>query len=142
MAFDAVLKIDGIEGSSLGRVHEAEIELESFSWGETNASNPATAAGGGTGKVQMQDFHFTTATSKASPQLHAFCAGGQRVKQALLTCRTVGREGFEFLKIKLTDVLVSSYAVGGSAGADIPNDQASLSFVKIDIAFLEQSPTG
>ena len=142
MAFDAFLKIEGIEGDSLQKGHPGEIELSSFSWGETNPTNPATGGGGGTGKVQMQDFHFSMATSKASPQLHQFCASGQRVREATLTCRKAGAEQFEFLKIKLTDVLISSYAVGGSSGDDNPGDQASMAFVKLDMTFFEQGPKG
>ena len=144
MAFDAFLKIEGIEGDSQQRGHEKEIEISSFSWGETNAASPGSpGTGGGAGKVQMQDFHFTMATSKASQQIHAFCAGGQHIKEALLSCRKAGREQVDFLKIKLSDVLISSYALGGEAGGvGDPTDQASLSFVKIDIAFIEQGPTG
>src|SRR5262245_46733660 len=130
MAFDAFLKIDGVEGSSQQKGHEKEIEISSFSWGETNAGAAGTGSGGGAGKVQMQDFHFTMATSVASPTLATKCASGEHIKEATLTCRKVGGEQFEFLKIKLSDVLISSYALGGSASADNPIDQASLAFVK------------
>ena len=39
------------------------------------------------------------------------------------------------MKIKLNDVLVSSYENGGSAGADRPSDQFSLNFVKIEFLY-------
>jgi len=142
MAFDLFLKIDGIQGDSQQKGHPGEIEIESFSWGETNAVSPASGSGGGVGKVQLQDFHFSMRTSKASPQLQLACAGGQRLGQALLTLRKAGATQFEFIKIKLSDVIVSSYNIGGSAGEDTPRDQASLAFVKIDFTFTEQSPTG
>ena len=37
MAYDAFLKIDGIEGESNDKTHKGEIELSSFSWGVSNA---------------------------------------------------------------------------------------------------------
>src|SRR5262245_35980320 len=131
MAFDAFLKIEGIEGDSQQKGHPGEIEISSFSWAETNTGSPATGSGGGAGKVQMQDFHFAMATSKASPQLHQFCASGKHAREATLTCRKAGREQLDFIKITMTDVLVSSYSIGGTTG-DLtdPSDQASLAFVK------------
>src|SRR5262245_14567952 len=142
MAFDAFLKIDGIEGSSQQKGHEKEIEISSFSWGESNAGTAGTGSGGGAGKVQMQDFHFTMATSKASESLQTKCETGEHIREATLTCRKAGREQFDSLTIKMSDVLISSYALGGATGGDDPTDQASLSFVKIDMAFIEQGPTG
>src|SRR5262245_41400174 len=141
MAFDAFLKIEGVEGDSRDAKHPNEIVVESFSWGQTNTGN-AGGGGGGAGKVQMQDFHFTMATSKASPTLMTKCATGEHIREATLTCRKAGGEQNEFLKIKLSDVLISSYALGGSRGDDVPSDQASLSFVKIDFQFNEQSQKG
>jgi type VI secretion system secreted protein Hcp len=46
-----------------------------------------------------------------------------------------GDKGFEFMKIKLTDVLVSSYQNGGSVGDDRPSDQFSLVFGKIQFDY-------
>ena len=61
----------------------------------------------------MSDFSFTARTSKASPQLFLHCAQGKHIKQAFLTARKAGGSQQEYLKIKLNDVLVSSYAFGG-----------------------------
>ena len=38
MAFDAFLKIEGIEGESTDKVHPGEIEIQSFSWGVSNTA--------------------------------------------------------------------------------------------------------
>jgi len=63
MAFDAFLKIEGIEGDSQQKGHPGEIEVASFSWGETSSGDPARGGGAGTGKVQMQDFEDALTTS-------------------------------------------------------------------------------
>jgi type VI secretion system secreted protein Hcp len=138
MAFDAFLKMEGIEGESSDKTHPREIEIESFSWGVTNTGSAGTGGGGGAGKAVSQDFHFTTLLSKASPSLMLACATGRHSQLATLTCRKAGGSGqVEFLKIKLMDVLVSSYQTGGNTGGDdvVPTDQFSLNFAKIDVFY-------
>src|SRR5919108_5685508 len=138
MAVDYFLKLDGIEGESVDKAHPKEIELLSFSWGVSQAGAHAPGGGAGAGKASFQDFFFTARVSKASPKLFLACASGQHVKSAVLTCRRSGAGQVEFLKIKLSDVLVSSYQVGGSSPEE-PLDQAGLSFGRIEI---EYTPVG
>ena len=140
---DYFLKIDGIPGESLDHKHKDEIELESFSWGATNAGTSGRGPGSGAGKVAMQDFHFTMKVNKASPKLMLHCANGQHIKEALLTCRKAGKEQQEFLKIKFNDLLISSYQTGGSGHADVvPMDQISFNFVKIEVTYKPQKADG
>ena len=142
-AVDYFLKIDGIEGESGDSKHKNEIDLESWSWGETNAGTHAGGGGGGAGKVSMQDFHFVMKINKASPKLVLACASGQHIKTATLVCRKAGTEQQEFLTIKFSDILVSSYQTGGSAHGDIvPTDQISLNFAKIEFDYKPQKADG
>jgi type VI secretion system secreted protein Hcp len=141
-AVDYFLKIDGIEGESQDSKHAKEIELESFSWGESNHGSQAAAGGGGAGKVQMQDFHFVMRVNKASPKLFLACANGEHIKSAVLTCRKAGKEQQEFLKWKFTDLLISSYQTGGSHGDIIPMDQVSFNFAKIEVEYKGQKADG
>jgi len=142
-AVDYYLKIDGIEGESQADKHEKEIDVLSFSWGATQSGSFAGGGGGGAGKVAMQDFHFTMLHSKASPALMLACAQGDHIASAILTCRKAGKEQQEFLKITMSDCLVSSFQTGGSAGGDvIPTDQVSLNFAKIEHEYKEQDSKG
>ena len=142
-AVDYFLKLEGIEGESQDKTHKGEIQLESWSWGETNAGSHGTGSGGGAGKVSMQDFHFVMKVNKASPKLFLACATGEHIKKAVLTCRKAGGEQQEFLKVNFTDLLVSSYQTGGSGGSDvIPMDQISLNFVKIEVEYKVQNEKG
>lgn len=141
MAVDYFLKIDGIDGESTDSKHKGEIELASFSWGVSQSGQPGRGGGRGAGKAQFQDFHFVAKTTKASPKLFLACASGQHVKSALLTCRRAGRDRLEFIKYKLSEVLVSSFVSGGSTPEE-PLDQVSLNFAKIEIEFVPQSKTG
>lgn len=142
-AVDYFLKIDKIAGESTDKAHKGEIDLESWSWGESNSGSHAGGGGGGAGKVAMQDFHFTMKINKASPALFLACASGQHIPSALLTCRKAGKEQQEYLKITFSDLLISSYQVGGSAGSDVvPVEQISFNFSKIEISYSAQKPDG
>jgi type VI secretion system secreted protein Hcp len=142
-AVDYFLKIDGIEGESQDSKMKGSIDLESWSWGESQAGTFGVGGGGGAGKVSMQDFHFVMKMNQASPKLMLACASGKHIKDALLTCRKAGEKQETFLTIKMTDVLVSSYQTGGSAHGDIvPTDQISLNFAKIEIEYFKQDNKG
>ena len=144
MAVDAFLKIDGIDGESTDRAHKDSIEVESFSWGLSQSGSLAFGGGGGAGKVQFQDFHFSSNTSKASPKLMLACATGEHIKKAELFCRKAGGEsansGADFLKLTLTDVLVSSYNNAGN-GQNV-SDQVSFAFAKIEFTYVPQNADG
>jgi type VI secretion system secreted protein Hcp len=140
---DYFLKIDGLEGESQDHKHKGEIDIESWSWGASQAGTHGGGGGGGAGKVSMQDFHFVMKINKASPKLMEHCATGQHIKKATLICRKAGTEQQEFLKIELSDLLVSSYQTGGSGHSDIvPTDQISLNYAKIQIEYRQQDSKG
>ena len=143
-AIDYFLKLDGITGESVDAKHKGEIELLSFSFGQTLSVGPGVGSGSGAGKVEMSDFSFTARTSKASPQLFLHCAQGKHIKQALLTVRKAGGSQQEYLKMKLNDILVSSYAIGGSEGGaeGEPQDVFSLNFVKLSYDYAAQKADG
>jgi type VI secretion system secreted protein Hcp len=140
MAADYFLKIDGIDGESHDSKHKDEIDLVSYSFGASQTGTHSAGGGGGAGKVSMQDFHFSMHINKATPKLLLACASGEHIKKAVLTCRKAGKEQQEFLKVTFTDLLVSSYNTGGSS--DIPMEQISLNFAKIEFEYKEQKPDG
>jgi type VI secretion system secreted protein Hcp len=142
VAVDYFLKIDGVSGESGDAKHKGEIQLESFSWGETNLGGGGPGGGGGAGKVQMQDLVVTMVVSKASPKLMLSCATGKHHKEAVLTARRTGKAQQEFLVFKFKDVVVTSYQTGGSAQADVPVDQASLGFSTIQLEYRPQKADG
>ena len=143
MASDYLLKLDGIKGESTDAKHKDEIEIESFSWGCTNPGTFSSAGGGGAGKVNFQDLHFTSRVSVASPNLMVACATGQHIKSAILTVRKAGKEQQEYYIVKLSDTLVSSYQSGGSEGSNaLPVDQFAINFAKIEFEYKSQKPDG
>lgn len=137
-ASDYLLELDGIKGESKDRAHPETIEISSFSWGCSNPTS-VVGGGGGAGKVQFQDFHFSSAVSKATPQLLLACATGQHIKSAKLFVRKSAADGepVEYYVITLTNILVSSISQGGggAGGGAVPTDQFSLNFAKITVDY-------
>src|SRR5436309_1605065 len=81
---DYFLKVDGIDGESHDDKFAKNIELESWSWGESNSGGFAHGSGGGAGKVSMQDFHFVMLMNNASANLAQACATGKHIAFAEL----------------------------------------------------------
>ena len=143
MAVDYFLKFDGIKGESADAKHKDEIDIESWSWGASNAITTGARGGMSAGKVAMQDFHFMMKLNTASPALLKACATGQHIKIATLTSRKAGKGQQEYLTFKFHDVLVSSYQTGGSEGGDdLPIEQVSFNFAKIEVEYKPQKPDG
>ena len=144
MASDYLLEIDGIKGESQDSKHKETIEIASFSTGVAHPGDFRSNTGGSTGKANFQDAHFTTRVNKASANLLQACAMGKHIGKATLYVRKATGEGQqEYLKIELTDVLVSSYQIGGHDGDDsIPGDQFSLNYAKIEFVYKPQTDKG
>jgi len=140
-AFDYFLRLDGIPGESLDAKHKGEIDVLSWSWGESQEIAATPGGGSGAGKVAMTDLHVSANLSKASPQLLLACAAGTHIKSAVLTGRKAGKAQAEFLTFSLSDVLVSAYQTGG-ATAESPLDSISLNFSKIEVSYKQSKADG
>jgi type VI secretion system secreted protein Hcp len=140
---DYFLKIDGVDAESTDAKHKGEIELESFSWGQSNSGTAGHGGGAGAGKVVAQDLHFVKKLDKASPVLMIGCATGKHFKSATLTTRKAGGEQHDYFKVTMSDVLVTSYQIGGAAASDVvPTEQVSLNFAKLEMVYKEQKADG
>jgi type VI secretion system secreted protein Hcp len=137
-AVDYFLKIAGIDGESMSAKHKGEIDVESWSWGESMVAAPG---GGGGGRVSMSDFTFVMKLNKASPKLFLACAAGKHIDSAWLTAQRPGKQTDYFLKWSFADVLISSYQTGASAGEHL-TDQVAFNFSKIEVEYKEQRPDG
>jgi type VI secretion system secreted protein Hcp len=144
MAFDAFLKLEGVKGEAGDGKHKEEIEVLSFHWGVQNTGMGAAGSGGGSGKCQVSDFAFVHRVDKSSPVLFQKCATGEHIKDGLFVCRKAGGTQVEYLKIKMTDIVVSSVRPGGSAsgGDDIPLEEVSLNFSKVEVDYQPQAADG
>ena len=143
MAVDIHIKIDTIPGMSEHKDFAGQIMCESFSWGMTQTTNFGSSTGGGAGSVNMGDLTFVHKVDKATPKLMIACCTGQHIKDAVLTCRKAGgAAGVDFLKITLTDVIVSSVQPSGSNQDDTPSEAVSLAFAEYKVEYQEQDNKG
>ena len=140
-AVDMFLKLDGVDGESQDHKHKGEIHIESFSFGAHQMGTGHAGGGSGAGKVVITDINVTKLVDKASPKLFLYCANGKHIPSGLLTVRKAGETPVEYLKIKLTDVLVSSFQDAGHGNALVP-ESLTLNFSKIEYAYQEQGADG
>jgi type VI secretion system secreted protein Hcp len=137
MAVDMFLELEGIKGESKDDKHRDEIDVLSFHWG---VDQQGTALGGA-GKVVADDLVTQMAYSRASPELMLACCTGEHIPTGVLTLRKAGTEQVEFLKYKFYDLLVSEYQTNAQ-NDDIPLEEVSFSFAKIEVEYKHQKPDG
>jgi type VI secretion system secreted protein Hcp len=138
---DSFLKLDGIQGDATADGHTNEIELTGWHFGGTNAGGfGVSGPGGGAGKVQVNDFVFTMHADKSSPKLFEAMASGKHIPNATLSVRKAGGSAIDFLKVNLTNILVSSFHTSGNGL--LPGIEVALNFAKIEMEFKTQNNDG
>ncbi|MGI0036842.1 MAG: type VI secretion system tube protein Hcp [Nitrososphaera sp.] len=140
-AVDYFLKIEGVDGESTSETHKDWIEIQSFSWGMSNSGSMAAGGGGGAGKASFSSLRLTTDISKASPKLFEACATGKHFPSATLTLVDSEQRGLEFMKVTLSDVIISSYQSAGTSG-EFPAESFRLNFAKIEYEYTPQKADG
>ena len=132
MAYDAFLKLDGIQGESQKDNHKQEIDLMSFSWGASNSSSVGTGTGASTGKVSVSDFSIMKSTDSSSPPLFQKCCDGTVIATGVVTLQRQTNQGAQaYLVYNFTNVYVTSVQWSGSGGSgDSPMESVSFCFEK------------
>lgn len=142
MAVDMFLKLDGVKGESSDDKHKGELDILSWSWGAHQTGTSHVGAGGGAGKVNVQDLSFTKYIDRSSPELFLHCCTGKHFATALLTVRKAGGKPLEYLKINMEEVLVSGVTTGGSGGDERPTESVTLNFARVKLDYTPQKPDG
>lgn len=68
-------------------------------------------------------------------------ATGKHFPTVTFSAVKTGAVGQGFLKVTLTDVIITSYHAGGIVG-DVPSDTFRLNFAKIEFEYIAQSSDG
>jgi type VI secretion system secreted protein Hcp len=142
MAMDMFIKIGELKGESRDAKHKSSIDVLAWSWGMSNSGSAHAGGGSGAGKANVQDLSFTKYIDLSSPDLMLACCNGKHFPEATLTVRKAGEMPLEYLKIKLTEVLITSVSTGGSGGEDRLTENVTLNFAKVNVDYVEQTPTG
>jgi type VI secretion system secreted protein Hcp len=141
MAASIFLKVDGVSGESKDSAHSDWIELESFSWGASQAHAVHSGGGGGAGKADFQDLSCVARMDKAFPTLFKHCATGKHFPKVELHQAKAGGDKLTFLKIELNEVLVTHASNTGTSGAESMTN-FTLNGSKLKISYIPQSEKG
>lgn len=143
MAQDIFLKIDGINGESLDDKHKDEIEVLNWDWEITQESSMHAGSGGGAGKATVKDLTFEHNIDRASPNLMKYALTGKHIDQATLVMRKAGGNPLEYLKVTMSDVIVTRVKPSGSkTDAERSRETVSLSFAKVKQEYVVQNAQG
>ncbi|MCA8281056.1 Hcp family type VI secretion system effector [Burkholderia cepacia] len=143
MAQDIFLKIDGINGESLDDKHKDEIEILNWDWEILQESSMHSGSGGGAGKATVRDLTFEHNIDRASPNLMKYALTGKHIDQAVLVMRKAGGNPLEYLKLTMSDVIVTRVKPSGSkAGEEKSRETVSLSFSKVKQEYVVQNAQG
>ena len=143
-AIDIFGKFTGIDGEANGQGHEKWIDVLSYSFGASNPFSFTAGPGGGQGKVEFSDFSFTKLVDKSSPLLLLDLAQGKMIDQALFDVVMAGAGANQqpFLQYKFSDVIITSYSVGGANGGSVPTENLTFAFGKIEWTYRPQDEKG
>ncbi len=132
-AGDIFLKLSNLPGDSTSTKHKDEIEIESFSMGQSRPFSLSGAVGTSASKPTFADVNVQGRLSSASPKLALFCASGTLIPTATLSIQkaTTGGKAEDYYQVTLTDVHVTSISTEASDGNGRPLERFSLSFSKM-----------
>jgi type VI secretion system secreted protein Hcp len=138
MASDAYLLIATIDGESVAQGMTNNIELDSFSFG---ASNAADIGGGGlsAGKCSLSDFSFTCAVDKASYQILKALYTGQHIATTTFSLRksTGAATPYTYLQVTMTNCYLTSDSIGGGSQG-VPSMSVSIAYEQILYTYYTQ----
>lgn len=138
--FMALLEIDGIKGESTAKSGKDQIEILSFSNGQSmplthSASNTSRASG----RADHQDFTFTKYLDLATPTLCEKCASGEEIKSIKLHLWKADGKGapLEFLTYAFEACIITSISMGGSESGQ-PTDTVSFNYMTAKWTYNQQ----
>ncbi len=148
---DYYLKIEGIPGESTERGFEGQIEVQSWSWGMSQAARAQGREGSMPGDP-TKPFVIMKQVDKASPKLAQALASKQRFPSVTVTLCRSGGDKQKYMEYKMTDVIISSIRRVGelatpsappaqpdtrAAGAqDLPMEEVSFNYGKIEWTYV------
>jgi type VI secretion system secreted protein Hcp len=136
MSNDIFIKIDGILGESEDAAHPGEIQVANWGWKMSQQSSMMSGSGGGPAKATVEDLVFFHKVDRASPNLMSYCLTGKHISKAVLTMRKAGGIPLDFLRITMSDVIITGVEMSASY------EQVRMSFASVRQEYLLQDAQG
>lgn len=144
MTIACFLTIAGIEGEAVASGHEGEIDVLAWSWGMANSGTTHVVGprAGGAGRARVNDLSVSKSVDKATARLMRACLSGERITECSLSCYPsgVGADDAAFLRITMTDCLVTSVGSAGQAGDERFEETLALNSAKVQVEYRPQDP--
>ncbi len=142
-ATNIYLKLDGLDGESMDEDHKDWIEVESWSWGVDNPASFAVGQGGQATQAHIAAVSAQKRCDKASVALFKACTTGKHIPKGTVSCLKLdGDSRVEYLKIDLTDIMVSGLQWSASGGEHLTHEHVSLVFAEFKAAYKLQQDAG
>ena len=139
----AFMKLGDIKGEATDAGHKEWILIESLSFPisrtiPTGAKDQQRTKG----ETTLGDVAVSRQVDKSSPKLFLACANGTFFKEVEVhLCTTVQNKQEPYLKYKLADVIVSSYAASGTSSGDpLPSESVTLGYSAIEYTYIVVDP--
>jgi len=143
MAYDAFLKLDGMDGESTDSKYKGYVEVSSFSFGITHMTTLGSGTGGGgSGRAALGELQISKVVDKSSTVLFQKAATGEHFPKGKFVVRKAGGSQMEYLVLAMEIVFVTSVHISSSSGEENANESVSLAMGKLGVDYSPQDPTG
>ncbi len=139
MSTNMFLMFDGIAGESDDEKHPNWCEIISWTHTFNQPTNPMRASSGQTvEKCIHEPFGFAKYVDCATPSILKSVWGGTQINFAEVVCYRADGQNIPilYLKMILTDVVISAYTLAGGEG-NLPQEDIGLSYSKIQYEYNE-----
>lgn len=138
MPMTGYLKMPDIDGESRRADHEDEIDIIDIQWGMSQASSMQIGSGRTSSRAMVEPISMSKMYDASSPYLALACMQGKAFDEVEISFRKdSGDAHLDYLKITLTNVVISSYNM--SSGGEEIMDNFSLSFEKVKVLYTMQA---
>lgn len=137
------LKLDSVDGESLDQDHQNWIEVESFTWGVDNPSSFAIGQGGQATQAHVASIGVQKRMDNSSVTLFKNCTTGKHIQSGTISCMKLdGDTRVEYMKVELTDIMVSNVQISGVGSEQVVQEHVSLVFAKFKETYKLQQNLG
>jgi len=140
---DVLLSLTGIPGESMIIEHEGQIDVLAWSWEVGNLGISVSGTSGrAAARTIVEPLVVRKYIDKASPLLILAALNGNIIQEAILYVRKSGEYPLDYIKITMSNVLVSNVSNGGDSNIYRPTEDVKLVFFEVCYAYTPQKPDG
>lgn len=145
MPITGYLKIPDIDGESLIRGHENEIDVQGLDWGLARPLGPSGSRRA-RGRVEMRPLVALKWVDRATPYLAQAVAQGRAFDEIVLTvARETGGEPQDYLTLTMKNCILSEHGIsngGFDDAAVLVRERLAIAFESITVHYREMAGDG